>query len=206
MNNKITKVKKRTGGIAEFKLEKIERAIFKALTATKQGDGEKSKKLTQRVVDFLNRRFKKDEIPTVEEIQDIVEEVLILEGLVETAKSYILYREQRRRIREAVTTTEESVEKINDYIEELDWQVHENANMAYSLQGLNQYGVSMLTKKYWLNKVYPKEVREAVEDGDMHIHDLGTLATYCNGWDLYDLLLRESTLLLTIAAIFIRCG
>jgi ribonucleoside-triphosphate reductase (formate) len=190
MNNKITKVKKRTGGIAEFKLEKIERAIFKALTATKQGDGEKSKKLTQRVVDFLNRRFKKDEIPTVEEIQDIVEEVLILEGLVETAKSYILYREQRRRIREAVTTTEESVEKINDYIEELDWQVHENANMAYSLQGLNQYGVSMLTKKYWLNKVYPKEVREAVEDGDMHIHDLGTLATYCNGWDLYDLLLR----------------
>ena len=190
MENKITKVKKRNEEIVDFELEKIEKAIFKALTATKQGDGKRSKKLTERVVEFLNRRFKKEEIPTVEQIQDIVEEILILEGLVETAKSYILYREQRRRIREATTTTEESVERLNDYIGELDWQVHENANMAYSLQGLNQYGVSMLTKKYWLNKVYPKEVRDAVENGDMHIHDLGTLATYCNGWDLYDLLLR----------------
>ncbi len=190
MENKITKVKKRNEEIVDFEVEKIEKAVFKALTATKQGDGKRSKKLTERVVEFLNRRFKKEEIPTVEQIQDIVEEILILEGLVETAKSYILYREQRRRIREATTTTEESVERLNDYIGELDWQVHENANMAYSLQGLNQYGVSMLTKKYWLNKVYPKEVRDAVENGDMHIHDLGTLATYCNGWDLYDLLLR----------------
>jgi len=190
MKNKITKVKKRTGEIVEFNRARIEEAIFKALTATKEGDGKKSKRLSNRAIAILERRFKKDEIPTVEQIQDIVEEVLILEGLVDTAKAYILYREQRRRIREAVATTEETVEMLEQYIGELDWQVHENANMAYSLQGLNHYGVSMLIKKYWLNKVYPKEIRDAAASGDFHLHNLDTLATYCNGWDLYDLLLR----------------
>ena len=190
MTNKITKIKKRTGEVVDFDQTKIQEAVFKALTVTGQGDGRKSKRIAIRVAKILSRRFKKDEIPTVEQIQDIVEEVLILEGYVETAKSYILYREQRRRIREASTITEESVEMLDHYIGELDWQVHENANMAYSLQGLNHYGVSMLIKKYWLNKVYPVEIREAVKSGDMHIHNLDTLATYCNGWDLYDLLLR----------------
>lgn len=190
MKNKITKVQKRTGEIVDFDKKRIEDAIFKALTATKEGNGKKSDKLSDRAVAILERRFKKDEIPTVEQIQDIVEEVLILEGLVDTAKAYILYREQRRRIREAVATTEETVEMLEQYIGELDWQVHENANMAYSLQGLNHYGVSMLIKKYWLNKVYPKEIRDAAASGDFHLHNLDTLATYCNGWDLYDLLLR----------------
>jgi len=190
MEYKIKKVQKRTGEVVDFDEKRIEEAIFKALTATKEGDGKKSKRLSNRVVAILNRRFKKDEVPVVEQIQDVVEEVLILEGLVDTAKAYILYREQRRRIREAVATTEETVEMLEQYIGELDWQVHENANMAYSLQGLNHYGVSMLIKKYWLNKVYPKEIREAAASGDFHLHNLDTLATYCNGWDLYDLLLR----------------
>jgi len=190
ITNKILKVQKRTGEVVDFDAKKIEDAIFKAITATGQRDGKVSKRLSQRAVSILNRRFKKDEIPTVEQIQDIVEEILILEGLVETAKAFILYREQRRRIREANVITEETVEMLDQYIGELDWQVHENANMAYSLQGLNHYAVSMLIKKYWLNKVYPNEVRDAVKNGDFHLHNLDTLATYCNGWDLYDLLLR----------------
>ena len=190
IKNKITKVKKRDGRIVDFDQEKIIDVVFKALTATNQGDGKKSKTLSDKILNFLNRRFKKDEIPNVEQIQDIVEEVLILENLVKTAKAYILYREQRRKIREAVVYTEESVEALDQYIEELDWEVNENANMAYSLQGLNHYGVALLVKKYWLNKIYPKEIRESVKSGDFHIHNLDTLATYCNGWDLYDLLLK----------------
>jgi len=190
MANKVTKVKKRTGETVDFHDKKIEEAVYKALTATSEGDGKKSKKLSDRAISIMNRRFKKDEIPTVEQIQDIVEEVLILEGLVDTAKAYILYREQRRRVREAVAITEETVDMLDQYIGEIDWQVHENANMAYSLQGLNHYGVSMLIKKYWLNKIYPKEIREAVKSGDVHVHNLDTLATYCNGWDLYDLLIK----------------
>lgn len=187
---KITKVQKRDGRIVEFDQDKITGAIFKAVTATDQGDGKKSKKLSEKVVQFLNRRFRKEEIPQVEQIQDIVEEVLILEGLVETAKAYILYREQRRRIREATAIVDESTEMVDRYLKELDWQVNENANMAYSLQGLNQYNIAAIAKKYWLNRVYPKEIREAALSEDFHIHNLETLSPYCAGWDLYDLLLR----------------
>ncbi len=190
VKSKTTKVQKRDGTITDFDGLKISNAIFKAITATGQGDGVKSKKLTQEVIKILDRRFKKDEIPHVEQIQDIVEEVLILEGLVETAKAYILYREQRRRIREAVKVSEEAVDRIDKYLGKLDWEVQENANMAFSLQGLNRYGVSYIIKRYWLNKVYSKEVRDAHRSGDFHIHNLDTLGTYCSGWDLYDLLIR----------------
>lgn len=190
VQNKITKVQKRDGTIVEFDQTRISDAIFKALTATGQGDGKRAKKISDRVVQILNRRFKKEEIPNVEQIQDIVEEVLILEGLTKTAKAYILYREQRRRIREATAVVDESTEMIDKYIKELDWQVHENANMTFSLQGLNQYAIKEIAKKYWLNKIYPKEIREAAINEDFHIHNLESISCYCMGWDLYDLLLK----------------
>ncbi|MDP2930014.1 MAG: ribonucleoside triphosphate reductase, partial [bacterium] len=188
--NKVSKVQKRNGAIVDFDKLRIEIAIHKALTATNEGNGNRSKKLTDKVVKVLNRRFHDNGIPQVEEIQNIVEEVLVLEGLVETAKAYILYREQRRRIRDAATTIDEAGEAIDKYIQELDWQVKENANMTYSLQGLNQFTVSAVSKKYWLNKIYPAEIREAAVREDFHIHNLDTLSCYCMGWDLYDLLQR----------------
>ncbi|MBU3964564.1 ribonucleoside triphosphate reductase [Patescibacteria group bacterium] len=187
---KITKVKKRDGSIVDFEKEKIAKAIYKAITATGQADGVLSKKLSKKVADILDRRFKEAEIPSVEQIQDIVEEVLIAENLTETARAYILYREQRRITREAVATSEEAVDRVDQYLERLDWEVKENANMTFSLQGLNHYGVSYIVKKYWLNKIYPKEIRQAVENNDFHIHNLDTLGLYCAGWDLYDFLLR----------------
>lgn len=190
MPQEATKVKKRDGRLVSFNQEKITQAIFKALTITGQGDEKTAQKLSDKVVKVVNRRFKKAEIPEVEQIQDIIEEVLMLEDLVETARSYILYREQRRRIREADQIYDEAVEILDKYIDEMDWEVKENSNMAYSLQGLNNYGVSTLTKRYWLNKIYPKQIREAFQSGDFHIHDLDILATYCCGWDLYDLLKR----------------
>ena len=188
MENKITKVQKRDGRIVDFDFERIINAIFKAVTATGQGDEAKAKKIADDVLKIFNRRFKNDGIPSVEQIQDIIEEVLIMEGLVDTAKSYILYREQRRRIREAAVASDEAMERVDQYLEKLDWEVQENANMAFSLQGLNHYAVSYIVKKYWLNKIYPKEVREANESGDLHLHNLDTLAPYCSGWDLYDFL------------------
>ena len=190
VKNKIIQIQKRDGRIVDFDQLKITNAIHKAITATNQGDGQQAKRLSDKVVAFLNRRFKKNEIPKVEDIQDIVEEVLILEEYVATARAYILYREQRRRIREAQTTLDETIAMVDEYIQELDWQVRENANMAYSLQGLHHYITSAVSKKYWLNKMYPKEVREAAWGGDFHIHDLDFLGTYCCGWDLYDLILR----------------
>lgn len=190
MKNKFAQIKKRDGRVVNFDQEKITDAVFKALTAANQGGRRIAKRVSDKVILFLNRRYKKEYIPTVEEIQDIVEEVLVLEEYTETARAYILYREQRRRIREAEAATEESVDMVNGYLEELDWEVHENSNMAYSLQGLNNYVSSLVTKKYWLNKIYPAEIREAIQSGDFHIHDLGYLATYCCGWDLTDLLVK----------------
>lgn len=188
MENKITKVQKRDGRIVDFDFDRVINAIFKAVTATGQGDEVKAKKIADDVLKLFNRRFKNDGIPSVEQIQDIIEEVLIMEGLVDTAKSYILYREQRRRIREAAVASDEAMERVDQYLEKMDWEVQENANMAFSLQGLNHYAVSYIVKKYWLNKVYPKEIREANESGDFHLHNLDTLAPYCSGWDLYDFL------------------
>ena len=190
MKNKFAQIKKRDGRVVNFDQEKITDAVFKALTAANQGGRRIAKRVSDKVILFLNRRYKKEYIPTVEEIQDIVEEVLVLEEYTETSRAYILYREQRRRIREAEAATEESVDMVNGYLEELDWEVHENSNMAYSLQGLNNYVSSLVTKKYWLNKIYPAEIREAIQSGDFHIHDLGYLATYCCGWDLTDLLMK----------------
>ncbi len=186
----VTKVQKRDKTKEDFNVEKIRIAIWKALTATKQGNGEKSQKIADKVNQLISIRFKEEEIPTVEQIQDIVEEALILEDEVEAAKAYILYREQRRRIREQEIVSEEAVDRIDNYLEKLDWEVRENSNMTFSLQGMNHYGVSYIVKKYWLNKIYPKEVREANEKGLFHLHNLDTLACYCVGWDLYDLLLK----------------
>ncbi|MGC9048934.1 MAG: ribonucleoside triphosphate reductase [Patescibacteria group bacterium] len=185
----ILKIKKRGGRIVPFDQTHITNAIFKAITAVSEEDGKLSKKLSDKVVKILERRYK-NKIPGVEDIQDVVEEVLILSDLVEVARAYILYREQRRKIREAITVSEEAVDRIDQYLEKLDWEVRENANMIFSLQGLNHYGVSYIAKKYWLNKIYPKEIREANESGDFHLHNLDTLGPYCAGWDLYDLLVK----------------
>lgn len=186
--NKIKQVKRRDGAIVEFDQGRITDAIFKALTATNKGGKRIAKRLSDKVVEILNRRFKGGEVPDIEEIQDIVEEVLILEDYTETSKAYILYREQRRRIRETEKAVEETIDMVDQYLREIDWEVHENSNMTYSLQGLNNYVSSAVSKRYWLNRIYPPEVREANKSGDFHIHNLQILAVYCCGWDLMDLL------------------
>jgi len=190
MVSHIQSVKKRDGRIVEFKSDNIKDAIYKAITATGQGDGILSKKLTRKVVDILKRRYNKGEIPHVEQIQDIIEEVLIMENLKETAKAFILYREKRRIIREEIAISEEAVDRVDQYLDQLDWEVNENANMTFSLQGLNQYGRTYIIKRYWLNKIYPEAIRKAVEENYFHLHNLDTLGAYCAGWDLYDLLIR----------------
>ncbi len=82
---------------------------------------------------------------------------------------------------------------IEKYLQELDWQVKENANMGYSLQGMRNYISNEVTKDFWLSKIYPKDVADSHVDGDFHIHDLGELNSYCVGWDLQDLLLTGFT-------------
>jgi ribonucleoside-triphosphate reductase len=124
----------------------------------------------------------------VEGIQDSVEKVLFDTAYFNTAKAYILYREQHAQIRAIAAIA--SANLVDSYLNKLDWKVNENSNMAYSLQGLNNYISSDITSKYWLNRIYPPEIRKAHENGEIHIHDLDLLSVYCVGWDLKDLLVQ----------------
>lgn len=181
------KIKKRDGRVADFDSSKISDAIAKAGLATGEFDEREAKKLTLKVM-TLARDLRLGICPDVEEIQDIVERVLLDSPFYKTAKSYIIYREQHNQIRKI--TIREHVELMDSYIRKMDWKVKENSNMSYSLQGLNNYISSDITAEYWLNCIYPPEVRNAHNRGDLHIHDLSLLSVYCVGWDLQDLLME----------------
>ncbi|MBD3329651.1 ribonucleoside triphosphate reductase [Candidatus Dojkabacteria bacterium] len=84
-------------------------------------------------------------------------------------------------------------ELVDDYINATDWRVNEDSNKQYSLHGLSTHIASSVQARYWLDRVYPKKIRDAHINADFHIHDLGYLSTYCNGWDLKDLLVRGYT-------------
>jgi ribonucleoside-triphosphate reductase len=181
------KIKKRDGRLVKFNAEKITDAIAKAGAATDEFDKATARKLTIKVLNLAEKLFD-GKIMTVEEIQDIVEEVLLSSSYRKTAKAYIIYRDQHARLREITNKME--VDLVDQYLKKKDWKVNENSNMDYSLQGLNNYISSEVSKVYWLNEVYSPEVRKAHTDGDFHIHDLSLLSVYCVGWDLYDLLIE----------------
>lgn len=188
----ITSIKKRDGRIVEFQRSKIEDAIFKAAQAVGGSDRSIAVRLTDKVVDMLLQRFDGG-MPSVEDVQDIVEKVLIEEGYARTAKAYILYRKQHQDIREIKKALLDVEDLVDQYIGKMDWRINENSNMGYSLQGLNNHISTTVTSSYWLNKIYPAEVRDAHINGDLHIHDLGLLSAYCCGWDLKDLLISGFT-------------
>ncbi len=181
------KIRKRDGRIVKFDPERITNAISKAGAATGEFDRDTAEKLTIRVL-AIAQQVIKDRIPTVEEIQDIVEDVLMASPYRKTAKAYIIYREQHARIREIISKA--NTDLVDQYLNKIDWEVNENSNMSFSLQGLNNYISSKISKVYWLNKIYPEEIRRAHIEGDFHLHDLGVLSVYCVGWDLLDLLLE----------------
>ncbi len=151
-------------------------------------DSVKAKQLADQVVAILTRRLT-HELPTVEGVQDIVEEVLLDAQHHQLAKAYILYRKQRTDARE-VKDLLGNLSAVENYINDVDWRVRENSNMTYSLQGLNVNITDKVISKYWLNTIYSREIKVAHERGDFHIHDLGTLGAYCVGWDLQDLLVQ----------------
>ncbi|MFZ4648768.1 MAG: ribonucleoside triphosphate reductase [Patescibacteria group bacterium] len=189
MSEVITKIRKRSGDIAPFSEEKILHAIANAAKAVDEYDEASTSRLVSEVIARVNKKFHPNSIPAVEEIQDVVEEILIEDKKIKIAKAYILYREQHRQVRDiSQATVEEKL--MEDYLGRSDWRLKENSNMSFSVQGLNNYLASAISAKYWLNKLYPENIRLAHVNGDMHIHDLGLLAPYCCGWDLKDLLLR----------------
>jgi ribonucleoside-triphosphate reductase len=181
-----SKIRKRDGRFSSFDASKITDAIAKAGSATEEFNKDMAHRMMLKVISMAQDTI--PEVPTVEEIQDIVEEVLLASPYRKTAKAYILYRDQHAKIREIKAGM--GVDLIDQYLGKIDWKVNENSNMAFSLQGLNNYLSSEISKIYWLNKIYPPEVRNAHSNGDFHIHDLNIISVYCVGWDLHDLLVK----------------
>lgn len=178
-------IKKRDGRTVKFDRKKIEKAIEKAGLETGEFDAKTAKELTDKILAVLEARNQK-RLPGVEDIQDIVEDILIDSKFKKTAKAYIIYRDQHKKLREIMSNAH--VDLIDQYIGNLDWKVNENSNMGYSLQGLNNYVSAEVTKTYWLDKIYTPKIGRAHKEGDLHIHDLNLLSVYCVGWDLTDLL------------------
>ncbi len=191
MENKkfLTKVKKRDGRVVPFQKEKIEEAIWKAAKAVGGTDRKLAAKLADKVVHELKKRFG-TKIPSVEDIQDIVEKVLIEEGHAKTAKAYILYRAKRSAIRDTKAFLERSAQIIEGYVSEKDWRVRENSNAGYSISGLQAHISDVIISEYTLTHIYPPEIAKAHKEASFHIHDLGvgTFAAYCAGWSLKQLL------------------
>jgi anaerobic ribonucleoside-triphosphate reductase len=181
-------VLKRDSKLEPFDQERITIAIWKAAKAVGGRDKEQAKRISNEVVVELNKHYGDDGVPTVEEIQDLVEKRLIENGHASTAKAYILYRKQHTDMRELAALLSSS-DMVDQYLEVEDWRVKENSNMSYSLQGLNNYLSSTVIAKYWIARIYPSKIAEAHFSGDLHIHDLGVLGPYCVGWDISDLLL-----------------
>lgn len=190
---KLTQVIKRDGSLQPFDRQRIENAVFAAARAVNTDLGRSwAKMISNRVIGLLSQRCQEQGInpPSVEQIQDVVEEVLTKSKHYKIAKAYILYRQQRQEARTARRMMLDGEKLIEDYLQVTDWRVSENSNLNYSLQGLNFYLASAIASQYWLNKVYPPEVREAHTGGALHLHDLGALSVYCCGWDLLDLLVQ----------------
>ncbi len=183
----IESVTKRDGTLAPFDSTKIYNAINKAGTTTGEFGEQESWLLTAQVLKVLKHKFS-ESLPSIEQIQDIVEQVLISSNYFATAKAYILYRDQRKRARTDHRVMVDVESSVNEYLEKLDWRINENANQGYSNGGLILNVSGKVTANYWLSHVYPAEVGEAHRSGDIHIHDLSMLAAYCAGWSLKNLL------------------
>ena len=184
----IYQVKKRDGKIAEFNLAKIGEAIRKAFEA-------QEKNYNQDIIDMLALKVTaafepkiKDELVSVEDIQDSVESVLIQAGYDDVAKGYILYRKQREKIRNLNSTLLDYKEIVDGYVKVTDWRVKENSTVTYSVGGLILSNSGAITANYWLSEIYDEEICKAHKNADIHIHDLSMLTGYCAGWSLKQLI------------------
>lgn len=186
------KVVKRTKNIVYFDPDKIKNAIKKAFKSCN-----KEYKITD--IELISCNVIKTildknlQFMNIEEIQDLVENEIMISNNFDVAKSYILYREKRSESRKNKVEMETIINMFDDYIGDDNWEINENSNTSYSLQGMNNNIVSEFTKYYWLNKIYTEEMKEKHDSGDFHIHDLNLLANYCCGWDLYDFLVYGMT-------------
>ncbi len=192
MRQSIARIKKRDGTVVDFVQDKITKAVFKAMESHNVVDEKAAKSVSDIVTFMMEDKFGGYTIPSVEQIQDIVEMVLMKQGYHDIAKSYILYRERHKDIREAKRTGINLERLIRDYIDDVDWKIRENSNEGVmSFSGLNARISGEVLSNFALNQLYSEKVKRAHAEGAIHIHDLSyPLVGYCAGWSLENLLKR----------------
>jgi len=190
MRQVISRIKKRDGTVVDFVQGKITNAVYKAMESHGILDKQAAKSISDIVTFMIEDKFGGYTIPSVEQIQDIVEMVLMKQGYHEIAKSYILYRERHKDIREAKKIGINLERLIKDYIDDLDWKIRENSNEGVtSFSGLNARVSGEVLANFALNQLYSEKVKKAHLEGDFHIHDLSyPLVGYCAGWSIENLL------------------
>ncbi len=184
--NNVSSVIKRDGSSCFFDSEKIRLAILRAGQVSEEFDQSEANFLTAQVLKVLNHQSAQE--VGIEHIQDVVEQVLITNNFIKTARKYIAYRSQHKVLREDKKTLVDVASSINEYIDQADWRVNANANQGYSLGGLILNVSGKVIANYWLSHVYTPEIGNAHRQGDLHIHDLDMLSGYCAGWSLRTLL------------------
>lgn len=179
----IYKIQKRSGEIIDWDEARIEHAIANALKAIDQYEESIARALTDDVVREAAELYG-GAVPSVEDIQDLVENVLVKYAYTSAAKAYILYREKRKEAREDRQVTVEVGKAIGEYLQKLDWRVNANSNQGYSLGGMILNTAGKVIANYWLSHVYPQQIGDAHRNADVHIHDLDMFSGYCAGWSL----------------------
>lgn len=183
----IYKIVKRNWAIVSFDREKIEKAIISAIKSCDWNDFSHVSAMTNLVIDLVEKKVWNN-IPSVENIQDTIEEILIKEWHDSIAKSFILYREKRKVERIDKKVVIEVWTSMEEYLQKSDWRVNANANSWYSLWGMILNISWKVTANYWLSHIYPNEIWNLHRNADFHIHDLDMFSGYCAGWSLRQLL------------------
>ena len=183
----IKSVIKRDGRVVDYDISKIENAITKAMLSLGYGEIKDVKKIAKITELYLTEKFV-DKIPSVEDIQDIVESVLMKNNYEDVAKAYILYRREHEKLRNIKNTLFDYKDTVEKYLNVADWRVKENSTVTYSVGGLILSNSGAITANYWLNDVYDTEIGQAHKNADIHIHDLSMLTGYCAGWSLKQLI------------------
>lgn len=186
------KVKKRDGRLVDFDRERIVTGVFKAAESVGGNDRKRSEKVTDEIVKRLVKEHREEKFVSADNIAKVVKETLKDMGHGKTAVAFELFVDLKNKVKN-IKSLIDAESLVKGYIKEEDWRVKENSNMAYSWQGLNNHISSSVQANYWLYTIYPKHISNAHINADLHIHDLGMIATYCCGWDLKDLLLKGFT-------------
>ncbi len=182
----IKKIRKRDGRVVNFDKEKIVNAIFKAAQSIGGKDKQEAERLADQVVEYLEKGFA-GKIPTVEEVQDIVERVLVEAGHYKTTKAFILYRKQRSDVRD----TKAFLARIQGVIDSYASYREPAQELLHSISGLREHISGAVMAEYTLNSIYSEGVKKAARDSHIYIHNLscGPYAGHSVGWSIPELLL-----------------